>query len=142
MTPTATYIAEENCLQELPRMEAPQMQDYAWYYQFDEAYDAYNAHVATLRKIPCDSSCKGLWADQQKVVEGVDYEVRSALLRDEKYPFLAPTEKPFAFPLVPVKSKDELWREVFGIMHGRFNAGDSLADIIRDVDRKYSLTKR
>lgn len=115
MTPTATYIAEENCLQELPQMEKPKRPFAGNYspqespefrddlYHYEANLEIYNAHLATLRKIPCDPSCKGLWEDQQKVVEGKDYGVRDYPIRA-----MLPTDPKFiAFPLVPVKSEEK-----------------------------------
>ena len=88
MTPTATYIASENCLQLLPQVKPPVEPNPEFYggdsralsqdtHDFVMKKEAYNAHLATLQKIPCDPSCKGLWADQEKLVEGKDYEVHS-----------------------------------------------------------------
>lgn len=101
MTRTAIYHATPGHIVERPTWEAPVMQDYAWYYQFDEAYDAYTAHLATLRTIPCSLECRGLWKPGQVLVEGVDYRVVAAFLADG-----GGVEEYFAFPL-PVKSEDD-----------------------------------
>lgn len=93
MTPTATYIAEENCLQEIsdyaPPPDRPDVRYYSssqqdMYQRHLEAWQivmqSYNANKTkyeeALRKIPCDTSCKGLWKDQQRVVEGKHYEIK------------------------------------------------------------------
>lgn len=159
MTPTATYIAEENCLQEqLPPELEPAIHDANAH---PELYDEYKACVATLRKIPCDTSCKGLWAGGQKVVEGRDYEVREMpaprpepiyeteedwkqAQYEDRHELTQYVKKiPTAFPLVPVKSEDELWEEVEKLI--TVNSHWQIPEILRIVKMlksKYSLTKR
>lgn len=148
MTPTATYIAEENCLQELPQMETPERHpadiDFgsALYNYWWHRWEDYNTHLASLRKIPCDPSCKGLWADWQKVVEGKDYEVKM----DCKYPVSCFVEETCncvytAFPLVP--EGEDLWEE---FLQSVFDAtGLNIANYpagLKLLKSKYSLTKR
>lgn len=145
MTPTATYIAEENCLQEEPTMKKPELWEYfdeAVYQDestfrdddFKKAIREYKAHLATLRKIPCDTSCKGLWADAQKLVENVDYKL--------DWDFTKGTGNDVvAFPLVPVG--EDLWEE---FLQSVFDAtGLNIANYpagLKLLKSKYSLTKR
>lgn len=122
MTPTATYIAEENCLQEISQMEKP-IEPHRYHYDlislggllYDSdvknyrlRLDDYNAHLASLRTIICSPECKGLWPDKAVLEEGKDYEVKM----DCKYPVSCFVEETCncvftAFPLIPVKSEDD-----------------------------------
>lgn len=220
MTPTATYIAEENCLQELPTMEKPEpplkpiyRRQFEPYYEelkeYERKRDQYNAHLATLRRIPCHDSCRGLWVEGQMLEEGVDYKIenRSVNIYDppgtkvmgefneagiitggyghhklhaQKYikpgivyeleradiggwhtdfylkefpgigfnPVHFVYPEPTAFPLVPVKSEDELWYELMMDISGKFLIiqGDEshLKDIgaIDYLKEKFTLTKK
>lgn len=117
MTPTATYIAEENCLQEISNYgrppDKPDIRFYSssqedMYHRHTELWEsvmqAYNANKAkyeqTLRKIPCspEPGFKG----GEKYTEGVDYEIKGA--GDWKWCYQIKGNI-FAAPLVPVKSE-------------------------------------
>lgn len=151
MTPTATYIAEENCLQLLPTMEKPHHYNYPAHLTYAEAVVKYETHLATLRKIPCDPSCKGLWADGQKLVVGKDYGVHSICIGNGCY---AGIDHPCggcekrAFPLVPVKSEDEfnLHYEYAGMLAhylGITIDGKDLEEkAFPELKKVFSLTKR
>lgn len=164
MTPTATYLAEENCLQEEPTMEKP-VEPHRYHYDlislggllYDSnvknyrlRLDEYNAHLATLRKIPCDPSCKGLWADGQKVVEGKDYKLKFQFLfskEPEKWitcdqPFyrnMDVPERPIAFPLVPA-GEDELWLQAIHYLRNNPALSDNTK--VADLKTMFTINKR
>ena len=144
MTPTATYIAEENCLQEISQIEAPKYRVSHWphgslqYYNSLKAWGEYNAHLATLRKIPCDPSCKGLWADGQKLVVGKDYGVRDYPIRA-----MLPTDPKFiAFPLVPVKSENAIWQRLLTYFKDGFADFKTDEEVIDDLKKYFILTPK
>jgi hypothetical protein len=84
---TALYNAQENCIVELPGMEKPDFDDRPrgdasvhdrdeWMQVVHQRNRDYSAHIASLRKLPCDPSCRTVWKEGQEVVEGKDYEVK------------------------------------------------------------------
>lgn len=82
---TAIYNAKDNCLQEQPGTPKPR-RPFAANYADQECFDLdlqhyefamteYNAHIATLRTLPCDESAKGMFVDGKSYEEGKDYRV-------------------------------------------------------------------
>ena len=144
MTRTAIYHATPGHIVEQPAWEASVMQDYAWYYQFDEAYDAYTAHLATLRTIPAHDSARSLWKDGQLLTEYVDYVIRdeSTVSNNEDGTQTKNPPKFVAFPL-PVKGEDDLWKEFMDDIWDM--TGISLFErtmTMAKIQQKYIITKR
>lgn len=145
MTPTATYIAEENCLQELPQVKKPLKKDYTGHLKGDykEAAKRYTDHLYSLRKIPCDPSCKGLWADGDKLEVGKDYEVKM----DCKYAVSCFVEETCncvftAFPLVPVKSENAIWQRLLTYFKDGFADFKTDEELIDDLKKYFILTPK
>lgn len=157
MTPTATYIASENCLQEIsnydPPPDRPDVRFYSssqqdMYRRHLEAWEivmqSYNANKTkyeqTLRKIPCDPSCKGLWGDGQKVVEGKDYEVRACCESNCNGVCEQIRATIWAIPLVPVKSEDELWLQAIHYLRNNPALSDNTK--VADLKTMFTINKR
>lgn len=146
MTPTATYIAEENCLQLLPTIKKPELWEYfdeAVYQDestfrdddFKKAIREYEAHLATLRKIPC--SPEPGFKDGEKYTEGVDYEIKGA--GDWKWSYQLKGNI-FAIPLVPVKSEDELWLQAIHYLRNNPALSDNTK--VADLKAMFTINKR
>lgn len=133
----ATYNAD-NTITELPGMDKPEQYFFSHKFAYEDAMAYYNAHLATLRTIPCSPECRGLWAVGQKLEEGKDYEVRLH--------YHAPDDKELmAFPL-SVKSEDDLHYEYAGkLAHClgiTISGADWEAKALPELKRLFSLTKR
>lgn len=108
---TSRYNKTENTITELPGMEKPEPPK-----RIDMYYDAmqkYNAHIASLRTIPCDPSCRELWTDKGEYEEGRHFEARYVCNKTGAF-YSPDCVEPtcdnctlIAFPLSPAVQEDE-----------------------------------
>jgi hypothetical protein len=82
---TAKYNESENTLQELPEMERPENDlrprgdSAVW--ESDEwrkKWQDYNAHISSLRTIPCENKCKDIFKDGESYEENVHHKAATA----------------------------------------------------------------
>lgn len=154
MTRSAIYHATPNHIVEEPTMEKPYAYDIWLQFKEEggvlvsddhviEAIKEYDNHLATLRTIPAHDSARSLWKDGQKLVDGKDYEVR-----EEPIPYFDHIDDPVeyrtrAYPIVPVKSEDDLWKEFMDDIWDM--TGISLFErtmTMAKIQQKYIITKR
>lgn len=148
---TSLYNKADHTLTEQPEMEKPDINDFkdpVWCPAGDcPAYrgcmSQYEKHLAKLRTIPCDPSCKDLWSDKQILVEGKDYEIKGA--GDWKWCYQL-KGKIFAAPILPAKSEEELLQLARSILatKGIENLPEILGDELggRIYELLYKITKK
>lgn len=157
---TAIYNAADNTLTEQSDYDPPPDRPNIRYYSssqqemYQRHLDAwhivmqgYSANKAqyekTLRTISAHDSARSLWKDGQKLVDGEDYEVR-----EEPIPYFDHIDDPVeyrtrAYPIVPVKSEDDLWKEFMDDIWDM--TGISLFErtmTMAKIQQKYIITKR
>jgi hypothetical protein len=139
---TYTYIASTNTLKQVLAMERPNASDYRnRRHAYATALERYQEHLASLKEIACDESCKEVWKDGQEVVEGVDFKVVSAFELEQGGVY-----DPIAIP-VKAESEDEYetWREMFTLFVNRFvvaeNATANIGDAIKVFRKEYFISK-
>lgn len=155
MTRTAIYSLQDNTLTERPAMEKPDSKDYMKIVhqpfhevscftdnKYYEDLKKYEAEVAQCRTIPAHDSARSLWKDGQKLVDGKDYEVR-----EEPIPYFDHIDDPVeyrtrAYPIVPVKSEDDLWYKAIDLIMVAHDKGLSKEDAVGVVKSQYIITKR
>jgi hypothetical protein len=92
---TYTYVASTNTLKQVPTMERPVAPNPELYggdsralsqdvHDFMIEKEEYNAHLASLKEIPCEPGCKEVWKDGQEVVDEKDFEVQ-AICNGQRY---------------------------------------------------------
>lgn len=101
----AKYIADTNELQELSSMEKPDQYSFSHKFAYEDAMAAYNNHLASLRSIPCDPSCREVFKGNQEYEEGRDYEIKEVTVPADHWQDV-PTKRLRAFPIT-VKTEDE-----------------------------------
>lgn len=140
---TAKYIADTNSLQELSQIKQPIKRIGQFkvgtreYYQNVREWAKYNSHTATLRRIPCDLSCREVFKDNQVYQEGRDYEVRE--IKHVHRPSEMVSYQPTAFPIT-VKTEDELWDNAIEIYRRHIFTGHKNA--IAEAKKHYTLIKK
>jgi hypothetical protein len=117
---TALYDSTTNSLTEQPQKEKPEMWDEYVFAVKNNAFkinvtkkekediDNFKAHIASLRTIPCDESCRGVFIHGCEYEEGRDYE------RVGKH-MGTPPEGMYAIPLSPPVQEDDLNKIYDGI---------------------------
>lgn len=134
----ARYDKKLNQLIELPSMEKPVTGDDKYkmldgtygtfaHHQFLLDENKYNAHLSSLRSLPCSDTCKDLWLDGQEVVEGVEYELRKWCKEPDLCAISCCDCKEWAFPIT-VKSEDDLLKEAAHILAEHNNPGLATQD--------------
>lgn len=156
----ARYDLPTNTLEQLPSMEKPDIQEFVnpiwcptgYCPAYHKEITEYNAHIASLQRIPCDPSCREIWADKGEYEEGKDFEIAGA--GDWKYCYQLKGNV-FARPLSAPVEQDELWTEVakdIALMHSEFwidrsklgfdKAYGNLHEKMNKLKSKFSLTKK
>jgi hypothetical protein len=74
----ALYDSTTNSLKDQPVMNKPVRARYDWISKYKEDLEAYDSHIASLRTIPCDESCRGVFIHGCEYEEGKDYEVKGS----------------------------------------------------------------
>lgn len=124
----AKYIAETNSLQEVSQLPEPLLPYYPKFGGNDTAYDVamqmyhtafqdYNAHLATLRLIPCDLSCREVFKDGEVYIEDAHYRLIEDYWRpktEEEYKEACmvarnelPAKPPKVLRVIPITVKTE-----------------------------------
>lgn len=140
------YNSSDNTLQELKELEKPLKKDYTGHLKGDykEAAKRYTDHLYSLRRLPCHDSCRGLWVEGLVLEEGKDYKVKIDVEKRDNEEYFVFT----AFPLVPVKSEDELWGELMMDISGKFLIIQGDESHLKDfaaidyLKQKFTLTKK
>lgn len=150
MTHTARYDAKQNVLVELPWMEKPEDEFYLGRHlieSLERDRAAYNAHLASLRTIPCHLSCKEVFIHDCDYQEGKDYR-----LQDDPCPYFDDINDPveyttYAYPVVAQVSEDDLWRELVteilnNYMQHLYGGYITITEAISELKKNYIIQKR
>lgn len=136
----AKYIADTNELQELSSMEKPDQYSFSHKFAYEDAMAAYNNHLASLRSIPCDPSCREVFKGNQEYEEGRDYEIKEVTVPADHWQDV-PTKRLRAFPIT-VKTEDELWREALDTLVGAGHYAVRANHVIEELKKHYTLIKK
>lgn len=138
------YSKASHSIKELPEMEQPHKYFSALGGILNEFYPAqeaaYNAHIASLRKIQCGIEFFGV--DQNIYEEGVDYSVVCSMgggPLECKSPHCEYHNcSPVAIPLKKEEDQDELWKEA--VKHLKeFHVADNWVDRMKGL---YSIHRK
>jgi hypothetical protein len=157
---TYTYTASTNTLKEVPTMERPVAPNPELYggdsralsqdvHDFMIEKEEYNAHLASLKEIPCEPACKEVWKDGDAVIEGKDFKLTFEACADHHLlaeMYHCQDCKLIAYP-IKAESEDEYetWREMFTLFVNRFvvaeNATANIGDAIKVFRKEYFISK-
>lgn len=151
---TAIYSAEDNTLKEQPAMEKPEQPLKAIYRrqlqpyyedmrEYDRRITEYNAHIASLRTLPCHPSAKSVWKEGDVLTQNKDYNLyKICAVPGGCFDDLAcGTCEVQAWP-VKIKSEDELWREVIISVNDGAKQEYSWGTIIAELKEKFTITRK
>lgn len=140
---TYTYVASTNTVRQKSELAEP-LQYRAWLAcRENDKYlvctneqaaeiKEYDNHLASLKEIACDESCKEVWKDGQEVIDGKDFETRLF--------YHAPDDKELRAYLIKAESEDELWADALGFLVN--NPSLNYPSQIKELKKKYTISKK
>jgi hypothetical protein len=153
---TYTYTASTNTLKQVATMEKPEgpfeilgnVPD-VYFLNAMRRTREYNAHLASLKEIPCEPGCKEVWKDGQEVVEGKDFEVHT-ICNSKRYDCRKVERCGYCELLaVPIKAEIEdeqaLWRDVYAEAEAAIDwQYQEINDkkLIKILSERYTISKK
>jgi hypothetical protein len=104
----------------------------------------YQDHIASLRTIPCDESCRDRFVDKGVYEEGKDYKVKQVPIPywedfDDGVEY-----RDIAYALSPPVLEDDLWEEIAQLLKVKTDFRNDYIQIaiINPMKSKYTITKK
>lgn len=145
------YHSDINSMREQPEMEKPDATKIlganpsgADYEVLDELTDVYNAHIASLRTIPCSPEAATVFKHGHVYGEGKDYTVREKWDIDNRGNPIRKNGTYFAFPLPqPVQEdEDRHWQIVVATVILKTQKFDLPDEIIKALKSEFNISKK